>query len=173
MLDPWFTKILPDFEHISVPRWRGWDNRKSQSDIQEDETACPLVKGKVSSVWGARNMICRSCQGDGALHTLLDCQTQHGWRRMDGVYGPTNQPSQSWMQRSRAGTNRVLWLIMHPYQPEKKCIDAMLARSPNLPFVLSSFLSRLQSADCRQCESGQWWSEQGPAFIQMPCHQTN
>jgi hypothetical protein len=45
-----------------------------------------------------------------------------------------------------------------PYQPEKKCIDAMLARSPNLHFgfflLLVIFVSfstadSVQSADCR------------------------
>jgi hypothetical protein len=36
------------------------------------------------------------------------------------------------------------WLVMHLYQPEKECIDAMLARSPNLHFFFLSFLFYLR-----------------------------
>lgn len=62
------------------------------------------------------------------------------------------------------GTNRLVWSIMqmhNVYQPEKKCIDAMLARSPNLhfgfslPFFLRFFFGcRVQTAG-DLCESGQ------------------
>lgn len=124
-------------------------------------------------------MICRSCQGevhgayilsyDFLLYSMLGGQAwmdEAVWTEyMDRPITPPNRGGQ--------GTNRLLWPIMHMQQRISALMQCL--RSPNCIFLFPSLLFysgifisffRLQPAG-DLCESGQWRSEQGPAFIQV------